>query len=109
MPFSMNAEPVPLAIDTDGVVRIGATRVTLDTLIEAFRDGMTAEGIVEQYPSLHLDDVYTIIGYYLKHQVEAEAYLQNRRNKAAEVRRENEARFSPAGVRNRLLARRSQG
>ncbi len=109
MPFPVNAEPVPLFTDADGVVRIGSSRVTLDTLIEAFQDGMTAEGIVEQYPSLGLDDVYTVIGYYLKHQVEAEAYLRNRLKKAAEVRRENEARFSPTGVRDRLLARRSQG
>jgi uncharacterized protein (DUF433 family) len=109
MSLLMNAESVPLVTDADGVVRIGSTRVTLDTLVAAFWDGMTAEGIVEQYPSLHLAEVYSIIGYYLRHQAEVDAYLRNRQNLADEVRRENEARCHSVGVRDRLLARRSQG
>lgn len=109
MPLQVTAEPVPLATDADGVVRIGSSRVTLDTLVAAFREGMTPEGILEQYPSLRLDEVYSVVGYALKHLEEVEAYLRDRRNLAEEVRRENEARFDPAGVRDRLLARRRDG
>jgi uncharacterized protein (DUF433 family) len=108
MPLLVTAEPVPLVTDADGVVRIDSTRVTLDTVIAAFREGMTAEGIVEQYPSLRLADVYSVIGYVLSHQEAVDAYLRSRQQLAAEVRRENEARFDPAGVRDRLLARRRQ-
>jgi uncharacterized protein (DUF433 family) len=103
----MMAEPAPFVTDTDGVVRIGKTRVTLDTLVAAFRDGASAEEIVEQYPSLHLDEVYLAIGYYLRHQAQVEEYLLDRRIQAHKVRAENETRFSPIGVRARLLARRS--
>lgn len=106
MSLAVAPEPMPLATDADGVVRIGGTRVTLDTLVAAYREGATAETIAEQYPSLQLDHVYTVIGYYLRHQEEVEVYLQRRRQEAAQVRRENEVRFPPIGIRDRLLARR---
>lgn len=102
-------EPVPLATDADGVVRVGNTRVTLDTVVAAFREGMTPEGIVEQYPTLRLADVYSVIGYILSHADDVEAYLREREQAAAAVRRENETRFDPMGIRDRLLARRRQG
>jgi uncharacterized protein (DUF433 family) len=110
MALAIATEPIPLFSDADGVVRIGRTRVTLDTLVAAFQEGATAEAIAEQYPSLSLADVYTAVGYYLRHQSEVEAYLQRRQSQAADIRKENESRFPPIGVRNRLLARRnSQG
>lgn len=110
MALAVALEPIPLVTDGDGVVRVGGTRVTLDTLVTAFQQGATAETIADQYPTLQLDQVYTVIGYYLRHQGEVNAYLQRRRQEAAQVRQENEARFPPIGVRDRLLARRpSQG
>jgi hypothetical protein len=50
----IETEPIPLEADADGVVRVGGTRVTLDTVVAAFKDGATAEEIVYQYPSLSL-------------------------------------------------------
>jgi uncharacterized protein (DUF433 family) len=106
MSLVLGAEPIPLTIDGHGVVRVGGTRVTLDTIVAAFHDGATAEEIVQQYPSLQLADVYAVIGYYLRHQREVEAYLQERQQHSETVYQENEARFDPRGVRDRLLARR---
>ena len=103
------AEPVPLSSDADGVIRVGGTRVTLDTLVAAFRQGMTPEGIVEQYPSLRLSQVYSAIGYILDHAQEVESYLHGRPHIADEIRRDTEVRFDPIGVRDRLLARKRQG
>lgn len=100
---------VPLRADADGVIRVGSTRVTLDTVVTAFREGLTVEEIVSQYPSLRLADVYQVIGYFLDHEAEVDAYVQARQQQAAEIRRENENRFDPAGLRDRLLARRRQG
>ncbi|MBI3801119.1 MAG: DUF433 domain-containing protein [Deltaproteobacteria bacterium] len=108
MSLAIVTEPLPLMADGDGVVRVGHTRVTLDTVVAAFQDGATAEEIVQQYPSLQLADVYVVIGYYLRKQAEVDAYLRQRQQQADEIRRQNEARFDPAGVRDRLLARRSQ-
>lgn len=98
---------VPLETDSNGVVRVGKTRVTLDTVVAAFCQGATAEEIAHQYPSLDLADVYQIIGYYLRRPTEVEQYLRERKAKAEAVRGQNEARFDPQGVRARLLARRT--
>lgn len=101
------AERVPLSVESDGVIRVGGTRVTLDTVAEAFREGATAEEIVQQYPSLVLADVYSVIGYLLHHQVEVTAYLNQRAEQRKATAAENERRFDPDGVRSRLLARRA--
>jgi uncharacterized protein (DUF433 family) len=97
---------VPLAADADGVIRVAGTRVTLDTVAEAFEQGATAEEIVQQYPSVSLADVYSVLGYVLRHQQEVAAYLHERAERRNAVRQENERRFDPQGVRGRLLARR---
>jgi uncharacterized protein (DUF433 family) len=100
--------PIPLKTDLDGIVRVGNTRVTLDTVIVAFKEGATAEEIVSQYPSLLLADVYAVIGYYLQQQPEVEAYMSQREQVADEIRKQNEARFNQQGIRERLLARQSR-
>jgi uncharacterized protein (DUF433 family) len=103
-----SSTPVPLVMEADGVVRVGHTRVTLDTVIAAFHEGATAEEIVAQYPVLSLADVYAVIGYYLQQQTAIDAYLSRRQQVADQVRRHNEARCNPCGIRERLLARRRQ-
>ncbi len=102
------ADPIPLTIDANGVVRISKSRVTLDTVVTAFLEGCTAEEIREQYPSLQLSDIYSVIGYYLRHQAEVDDYLMMRQRLNTEVRQEVEKRFNPVGIRDRLLARRNQ-
>jgi uncharacterized protein (DUF433 family) len=52
-------ERVPIHTDADGVVRVARTRVTLDTIVEAFDAGATAEEIAQQYSSVPLVDVYS--------------------------------------------------
>lgn len=108
MTLAVVAEPAPLKINADGVVRVGNTRVTLDTVIGVFKQGTTAEEIVYRYPSLRLADVYATIGFYLNHQQEVETYLQQRQQQAQEIRKMNEARFYPQGLRDRLLARKAE-
>jgi hypothetical protein len=87
-------------------VRVGGTRVTLDTVVSAFQEGLTAEEIVQQYPSLALADVYAVISYFLRRRSEVEIYLTNQRRQAGEIRRRDEAGLDPQGIRERLLARR---
>lgn len=101
-------EPTPLTAGQDGVVRMANSRVTLDTVVYAFNKGANAEEIVDMYPSLRLADVYSVIGYYLRHRAEIDVYLKDREAIRAEVRRENEARFPSTGLRERLLSRRGQ-
>ena len=108
MSLTIGTEPIPLTKDDQGVIRVGSTRVTLDTVALAFGEGMTAEGIVEQYPSLRLADVYAVIAYILNHRADVDAYLREQDRRGAEVRREVEVKHPATGVRERLLSRQRQ-
>jgi len=99
-------EQVPIHTDAHGVVRVAGTRVTLETIVDAFETGATAEEIAQQFPTVSLVDVYSVITYYLRHKPEVEAYLRERGALAEQVRAEAERRSSSAGIRDRLLARR---
>jgi uncharacterized protein (DUF433 family) len=106
MVLVVSAEPMPLRTDEDGVVRVGKTRVPLDTMVAVFEGGASPEEIVQQFPALDLADVYAVIGYYLHHREEVAAYLRERAERAQAVRQATEARYDTVGIRARLLARR---
>ena len=106
MAEALSSEPLPLETTAEGVIRVRGTRVTLETVWAAFKDGATAEEIVQQYPALSLADAYQVIGYCLRHPSVVDAYLARRTAAADEVRRSNESRWQPDGIRDRLLARR---
>lgn len=108
MTLVITAEPIPLTLDRDGTLRVGGTRVTLDTVVAAFKKGATAEEIVYQYPTLDLADVYIVIGYYLRETPEVDAYLEQQAAEAKEIRRQMETLYDPSGIRDRLLARRGR-
>ncbi|AFZ60308.1 DUF433 domain-containing protein [Anabaena cylindrica FACHB-243] len=108
MTLAISLEPAPIETDPQGVVRVAKTRVTLDTVITTFLEGCTPEEIGEQYPSLQLSDIYLVIGYYLRHRNEVNIYLAERQRQANIIQQEAEQRFSPLGIRDRLLARRNQ-
>jgi uncharacterized protein (DUF433 family) len=101
------AEPAPVQQGDDGVLRVGGTRVRLDSIIGAFKNGSAAEEILLKYPCLRLTDIYAVITYYLWHTEAVETYLNGRNTVTEDVRRQNEARFPRAGIRERLLARRT--
>jgi uncharacterized protein (DUF433 family) len=105
MSLAAAAEPVPLVTDADGVVRMAGTRVTLDTVVSAFRSGATAEEVAQDFPTLQLADIYAVLTYYLRHRGEVDAYLDKRRDFAQRIRQENEARSGQREIRERLLAR----
>lgn len=106
MSLPLIQESPPLTADADGVVRVGGTRVTLDVIVEAFGEGLTAEEIQQQYPALGLEHVYAAIGYYLRHQDEVARYLDERRRQEHEARSRIDARTPRDDFRQRLLARR---
>jgi uncharacterized protein (DUF433 family) len=106
MSLVIEAPPVPLRINEQGVLRVGQTRLPLDTVVHVFNEGASPEEIVISYPTLALADVYAVINYYLYNRAEVDAYLRQREADAARIKAENEKRFPPAGIRARLLARR---
>lgn len=96
---------VPLEVGVDEVIRIGQTRVTLDSVVNAFLNGATSEEIVFQYPVLDLADVYVVIAYYLKNQAGVDAYLETTRTLSEQLRLDVQQQFPAAGIRERLTAR----
>jgi uncharacterized protein (DUF433 family) len=97
---------LPLAKDADGVVRVGGTRVTLETIYCTFLEGATAEEVLWRYPSLKLADIYAVFSYCMNFREDVEEYVREREKLAAQVRQENELRFPSEGIREKLLARR---
>ena len=109
MSLVIESPPVPLRRDERGVIRVGNTRVPLDTVVYAFNQGSSPEEIVLSYPTLGLADVYAVVNYYLYNRAEVDDYLRQREAEAERIRKENEQRFPPEGIRARLLARRRNG
>src|SRR5262245_13359298 len=105
MALMVTSDPVPLRTEADGTIRVGDTRVLLDLVVSAFDEGASAEDIVQEFPTLDLVDVYSVLGFYLHHRDAVDAYLQERRQQAGEVRSRVEMRHKPKEIRKRLLAR----
>src|SRR5713226_2896465 len=68
----------------EGGYYVAGTRVSLDSLVYAFRGGESPETIQQNFPSLTLEQVYGTIAFYLGHQAEVDA---NIREGGEEVRR----------------------
>lgn len=75
--------------------RVAGTRVSLDSIVYAFRDGQTPESIAQCFPALTLEQVYGAITYYLSHQAQIDAYLEEGRADY-ETEREAERKADPA-------------
>jgi uncharacterized protein (DUF433 family) len=105
MAIVIEPQPVPLASDESGIVRVSGTRVTLDTVVHAFLNGETAEQIAQNYDSLPLEDIYQVIGFYLSRRKEVDAYLAEGKAASAATKTANESRSPSAGIRDRLLSR----
>lgn len=105
MSLTVEPQPVPLTTTAQGVVLVSGTRVPLETVIWAFSQGATPEEIAQDFPTLSLANVYSVVAYYLSNRDEVDAYVATQSARSAEVRAANEARFDRTGIRERLLAR----
>lgn len=108
MALPVAAQPLPLRTDDGGVMRVGDTRVSLDSIVYAYQHGATAEQISEDFPALDLADVHMVIGYYLRHTKDVNDYLAARRQEATALRAQIEADPKTQTIRQRLLEERAQ-
>ena len=68
---------------------IRGTRISLDSIVYAFREGLSPETIARDcFPSPSLEQVYGVIAYYLGHQTDLDEYLQRVAEKAEELRQQ---------------------
>lgn len=73
----------------DGVFRIADTRISLDSVVYAFRNGQTPESIAQSFPLLTLEQVYGAIAVYLANKGEVDAYLEKEEAYFETFRQEN--------------------
>ena len=100
----------PFRWDEAGGIRIGHSRVTLDSLLAAYHHGSTPEEMAVQYSVLHLEEIYAAIAYYLSHRQEIDNYLEQRRQKAQQQHSQFVQQYNLANLRQRLSDRdRNQG
>lgn len=95
----------PLRSDDTGVVRIGPSRVTLESVVRAFDAGASAEEIVASYPTLELGDVYAAIAYLLKNRGEVDAYMKRSAAESESVHQKWEERYPTAELRHLIRER----
>lgn len=107
--FPSTTAHIPIIQHENGTIYVEGTRVSIDIVIGAFKQGAAAEEIAHRFTSLRLADIYAVITYYLQNTADIEVYLAQRQALADAVRQQNEARFNPTGLRERLLARRKKG
>jgi uncharacterized protein (DUF433 family) len=108
MTFVIHDDRVPLRVTDNDVVRIGKTRVLLELVIHSFSQGATPEEIVFQYSSLDLADVYYVLGYYLRHREEVDAYVHQQAEQVDEIIQQMKAQSDRPNLREELLARRTK-
>src|SRR2546422_9467800 len=85
---------------------VTGTRISLDSIVHAFRRGESPETICQNFELLRLEEVYGAIAYYLANQADIDAYLIRQNEKWAEGRRDSEP--LPASLRERLMPTREE-
>jgi uncharacterized protein (DUF433 family) len=74
---------------SEGAYRIADTRVSLDSLVYLFREGMSAESMAESYPALTLEQVHGALAFYLANQKGIDAYLADGQRAAESQHRQS--------------------
>jgi uncharacterized protein (DUF433 family) len=107
MLLTPTTETVPLRMDETGrMIYVGKTRVPLDTVIYTYNEGASPEEIVRRYDALDISDVYLVIGYYLRHRDEVDAYIVQAEEHAEEMYQKYPD--NTAEIFERILARRRE-
>jgi uncharacterized protein (DUF433 family) len=88
-------------VDGHGVLRVGATCVSLDSVVYAYREGHAPEAIRRQYSALSLEEIYGAIAYYLANRAEVDRYLERQQQAWDQRRQEAEQQVPPVVARLR--------
>ncbi|HVF50928.1 MAG TPA: DUF433 domain-containing protein [Pyrinomonadaceae bacterium] len=105
-------QTLPLRLTEDGTIRVADSRVSLDSIVEHYKLGASAEQIAQKFPALDLADIYAAITYYLNHEETIEHYLLEQEAKGNEVQKriESDPQYQKQAVeiRARVLARKAK-
>jgi uncharacterized protein (DUF433 family) len=112
MDLTLEAIPVPLHDDGHGGLRVGRTRVSLESVWHMHQQGASPADVVRAFDTLELADVHAVLAWALRHADDLGAYLKRRDEEAVQIRRRlEEAGLTPtraqsAELKEKLIARR---
>ena len=86
----------------NGGYYVAGTRVSLDSIVQAFQEGMSAETIHGEFDTLTLAQVYGAIAYYLENQFFIDDYRARQERRFASLREMAEP--IPSDLRQRIEA-----
>lgn len=92
--------------ERDGNCYVAGTRISLDSIVHAFRRGESPETICQNFELLRLEEVYGAVAYYLANQADLDSYVIRQSEKWAEGKRNAEP--LPANLRERLMRARDE-
>ena len=93
-----------LARSPDGNIVVPGRRITLYDIVCDFNEGQSPEAISQNYAPMPLATVYKVIGFYLDHRAEVDAYVQGIRDELDRLRATGNHQTA-AEVRARIEAR----
>lgn len=92
----------------DDTYMVAGTRVSLDSIVQAFVSGDSAETIAQAFPVLNLEQVYGAITFYLSHREEVDQYLAARQ-RDFDAQREASRKADPMFYQKLSVAKRLAG
>lgn len=107
MASTVGTIPKPVRMDSFGVLRVGRTRISLDSVVYDFKRGADAAEIQQDFDTLSLAEVHAAIAYYLHNTEEVDAYLIRQEQEYERKREQNLREFPPRVTRKMLLARKN--
>jgi len=90
-----------------GTLRVGNSRVSLDSVVYEFNRGENVIQIQESFSSLSLADIHAAIAYYLHNKEKVDKYISKRTADFEKKRLENQIR--PDHISREMLLARKNG
>jgi uncharacterized protein (DUF433 family) len=97
----MAATKTYVRTDEHDVMRVGGTRVPLESIVYPFREGRSPESIRQSFAALTLEDVYGAIAFYLANRDEVDTYVARQEALVERLRAEQDRNPSPVVERLR--------
>jgi len=90
--------------ERDGGSYVAGTRVSLNSIVQCFNEGLSPEAILGEFETLTLAQVYGAIAFYLDNQPMIDVYRLRQKQRFEAMR--GACASLPAGLRERLDAAR---
>lgn len=112
MTLCLHTDPAPFYVEENGAARVNGTRFPLEGILISWNGGESPESIVANFAPLDLEKVYSVLGYYLRHKEDLDAYLEEGERVGEELmrkidERQGPPRYSPE-LKRRLAERNAQ-